>query len=393
MIRILHVLGKLDRGGVETWLVQVLRNIDRKKYQMDFMVHTTDPGAHDEEVRALGARIIPCEGVSNPLQYASSFRRIARDNSPYDVVHSHVHHFSGYVLMLAALAGVKVRIAHSHTSAPEYSAGLPRCAYLAVMRHLIKRYTTVGITVSRLAGDSLMSGWETDNRWHLMPYGLEIEPFGIRANSVALRKELGLPPEAAVVGHVGRFVDAKNHNLIVSVASELIKLRPNVSFLLIGDGPMRLAIETNLRNSGLTDRFVLTGTRDDIPMLMKSAMDVFLFPSKYEGLGIVLMEAQLAGLCSVVSDVIPVEADLTNDAVSRLPLSAQPRQWAEALNAILEARSHCIVSDDVRKQRSISESVLQLTNLDDSACQQTRTVGENEKKLTLTNKNEDLCAP
>src|ERR1700678_3039861 len=107
-MRILHVLGKLDRGGAETWLVQVLRNIDRQKYQMDFLVHTADPGAYDEEVRALGSRIIPCLSPSNPVQYAYNFQRILTRYGAYDVVHSHVHHFSGYVLMLAAMAGVKV---------------------------------------------------------------------------------------------------------------------------------------------------------------------------------------------------------------------------------------------------------------------------------------------
>src|ERR1039457_6645428 len=107
-MRILHVVGKLDYGGVETWLVQVLRHIDRQKYQMDFLVHTTDRGLYDEEVRALGSRIVPCLSHTHPLQYAFNFRRALRQYGPYDVVHSHVHHYSGYVLLLAAMAGVPV---------------------------------------------------------------------------------------------------------------------------------------------------------------------------------------------------------------------------------------------------------------------------------------------
>ena len=139
-MRILHVLGKLDYGGVETWLVQVLRHIDRQKYQMDFLVHTTDPGMYDEEVRALGARIIPCLGPSNPLQYALNFRRVLGEYGPYDVVHSHVHHYSGYVLMLAAMVGVTVRIAHSHndTRSAESAKSVGRRAYRRIMQMMIR---------------------------------------------------------------------------------------------------------------------------------------------------------------------------------------------------------------------------------------------------------------
>ena len=254
-MRILHVLGKLDRGGVETWLVQVLRHIDREKYQMDFLVHTTDPGAYDEEVKALGARIIPCLRPSNPAMYAKNFFRILREHGPYDVVHSHVHHYSGYVLMLAAMAGVKARVAHSHTSAPEPSAAITRRAYLRAMQHLIKRNATIGIAISTVAGDSLMAGWQENSNWHLRPYGIETKPFGAIVDSTAVRKELGLLPEALVVGHVGRFVDVKNHKFIIQVASELLKCNPNVAFLLVGDGPLRADIEMELARLGFIQTF------------------------------------------------------------------------------------------------------------------------------------------
>ena len=170
-MRILHVLGKLDRGGVETWLVQVLRHIDRQKYQMDFLVSDPSPGAYDEEVRSLGARIIPCLDYRNPPQYAFNFWRILRKCGPYDCVHSHVHNCSGFVLMLAAMAGVRSRIAQSHTNTKltETSAGPVRRVYVGLMRRLLKRYASLGIAVSSFAGDSLMPGWRDDARWHLRP--------------------------------------------------------------------------------------------------------------------------------------------------------------------------------------------------------------------------------
>ncbi len=113
-IRVLHVFGALNRAGAETWLMNVLRHIDRERFQLDFVVHTTAPGAYDPEVRALGGRIFPCLGTRNPLRYGRNLKNILQTAGPFDVVHSHVHNYSGFVLRTARQAGVPIRIAHSH---------------------------------------------------------------------------------------------------------------------------------------------------------------------------------------------------------------------------------------------------------------------------------------
>jgi glycosyltransferase involved in cell wall biosynthesis len=367
-MRILHVLGKLDRGGVETWLVQVLRHIDRQKYQMDFLVNDPNPGAYDDEVRSLGARIIPCLGYRNPARYALNFWRILREYGPYDCVHSHVHNGSGYVLMLAAMAGVPSRIAQSHTNTKltEASAGPVRRLYLGLMRRLLKRYASLGIAVSSFAGDSLMPGWRDDARWHLRPYGIESAPFDIEVDSAGVRARLGIQPGVPVVGHVGRFVEVKNHRLILEIAEELSRLDPKVVFLLVGDGPLRPEIEAEIRRHGMTERFVLAGLRADIPAILQGAMDAFLFPSLYEGLGIALMEAQLAGLRCVVSDVVPPEAELVPGMVSWISLSDSPKRWAESLHDIFTSEEVWNVSEEVRRNHSIETSVSQLAALYES---------------------------
>jgi glycosyltransferase involved in cell wall biosynthesis len=368
-MRILHVLGKLDHGGVENWLIQVLRNIDRNQYQMDFMVHHPNPGAYDEKARSFGSRVIHCPGYRNPARYALNFRRVLREYGPYDVVHSHVHHHSGIVLAIAKAAGVPARIAHSHTTAPEPSPSAIRKAYLSTMEHLIRENATLGIAISKPAGDSLMPTWQRKSNWYLRPYGIETEPFDVSVDHT-IRRELGLPTGCPVVGHVGRFVDVKNHSLIIQIAADLIKSSPNVRFLLVGDGPLRPEIEAQIAEHSLSHHFVLPGIRTDIARIMKGAMDVFLFPSKYEGLGLVLMEAQLAGLCSVVSDVIPSEAEITEGAVTRVPLSASPAEWAVSLNRILRNKQQCSVPAEIRKQHSIVESVRQMTELYDMSVPQ-----------------------
>ena len=113
-IRILHVVGGMDPGGVETWLMHILRNIDRDRFHMDFIVHTNKHCAYDDEICTIGSKIIPCLHPNQPWTYAANFRRIVNEHGPYDIVHSHVHHFSGYVLRLAKQLGIRTCIAHSH---------------------------------------------------------------------------------------------------------------------------------------------------------------------------------------------------------------------------------------------------------------------------------------
>jgi len=372
-MRILHVLGKLDYGGVETWLVQVLRHIDRQKYQMDFLVHATDPGAYDEEVRALGARIIPCLGPSHPLQYAFNFLRVLREYGPYDVVHSHVHHYSGYVLMLATMAGVPVRVAHSH-SAPrskEAFRGLGRSAYLRTayrrtMQAMIAICATRGLAVSGEAGDHLFSkNWRSyPRRWRLQPLGIDLARFDIQVDRDSLRRALGIPSEAFVIGHVGRFVAPKNHAFLVEIARDLVGLEPKAVFLLVGDGPLRAEIEAKVNGYSIEKHFIFAGPRADVPALMKGAMDVFLFPSLYEGLGLALLEAQAAGLISVVSDVVPGESDVIPSLVDRLSLGDSASTWAHAVlaGARRAERPHWCQLMAGLAGRSIESSVASLTS-------------------------------
>ncbi len=365
-MRILHVLGKLDRGGVEAWLVQLLDHIDRSRYEMDFVVHTESPGAYDDQIRSLGARIIPCLHTDRPLEYAKNFAKILHEHGPYDCVHSHVHHYSGYVLLLARMRGIPVRIAQSHTADPEEGAGQMRKAYLGAMRRLIAMNATAGIVVSHLAGDALFPSWKSNPRWHLLPYGIDTERFNHFHDTARMRTELGMPQGARVIGHVGRFVDVKNHRKIIAIAKELCPADPNLHFLLVGDGVLRSDIEAEIAASGLENRFTLTGNRGDVPQVLQAAMDVFLFPSKYEGLPIALMEAQLAGLCCVASNAITPESALDPAMVQWLPLSAPAAVWGEAIQGMLATNPKPAVSAAVRNRLSIQSCVRGLTQLYDS---------------------------
>jgi glycosyltransferase involved in cell wall biosynthesis len=343
-IRVLHVLDGLDRGGIETWLVRVLRHIDRDRFPTDVLVTGPRPGAYTDEARALGVVVIPClnvpvERMFRPLRplwlfhYARSLGRILRERGPYAIVHSHFDP-CGLPLRCAHRAGVPVRIAHSHDSSPElgYRGRLVRRCFLPLARRWIVAHATLGLGVSRRAAAARFGPhWDQDARWRTFPCGIDLRPFAQAVNRQAVRRELGLPDDAFVVGHVGRFHQDKNHSLLIDVAAELARRMPRFRLVLVGDGPLRAAITHKVAGAGLADRVHFLGVRADVPRLMLGAFDVFALPSRCEGLGLVLVEAQAAGLPCVISDAVPDEAVAVPPLVCRVPAGAPAAAWVDAV--------------------------------------------------------------
>lgn len=331
-IKVLHVLGGLNRGGVETWLMHVLRHIDRDKFQLDFLVSTTRECAYDHEAQALGSRIIHNPDPHSPLLYARNFVRNYKKYGPYDIVHSHVHHFSGFVLFLSKIVGVPMRISHSHndTRSAEASKGLSRKMYLRLMKWLIDICSTHGLAASAMAAEDLFGmDWRKDKRWSVLHYGINLEPFNRNVDRVKIRRELGIHDNAFVVGHVGRFAEQKNHAFLLDIAASVLEREQDIIFLLVGDGPLRPLMGKRAEDLDIKDKVIFTGVRSDIPDLMLGAMDLFLFPSLYEGLPVTLIEAQAAGITCLISDVITEEVDIIKEIVYRISLEEAPFVWAE----------------------------------------------------------------
>jgi glycosyltransferase involved in cell wall biosynthesis len=330
-IRVLHIVGGMDRGGVETWLMHVLRHIDRERFQMDFMVHTAKPCAYDDEVRALGGRILPCVGHTRPWSYGRNLRHILAAYGPYDVMHSHVHHYSGYTLRLAHRAAIPVRIAHSHCSAGLQNVlpNLFRWTYLKMTKRWLRRFATIGLAVSENAAEALFGlAWQRDPLCQLLYCGIDLLPFYTEADA-SIRVALQLPPGAFVLGHVGNFVEEKNHLFLLKVARSVVDTNINARLLLIGDGPLRPAIERRVAELGLTEHVVFAGRRSDVPRVLVGAVDVFVMPSLREGLPLAGLEAQAAGLPCVLSDTITRELEVVPQIIRRLSLSTPTSVWAD----------------------------------------------------------------
>jgi glycosyltransferase involved in cell wall biosynthesis len=354
-VRILHVVGMMDRGGAETWLMHILRNIDRNSFQMDFMVNTTDACAYDEEILALGSRIIPCTGPSNPLAYARKFKQVLREYGPYDIVHSHIHHYNGYILKLAEEAGIPIRVCHSHidSTALEAKAGWLRRLYLKLMSHWIDRYATIGLGCSDLASANLFGrDWKNDSRWQSYYYSMDLTPFAAQIDPQSVRAELGIPASAFVIGHVGRFEDQKNHTFLVDIFAEVLKREPQAYLLLIGKGSLLPAIEQQVSELGIEGHVIFAGVRPDVPRVMRGAMDAFVMPSLCEGLPLVGIEVQAAGLQTFLSEAITEEVCIVEPLVQRLSLSQPAEVWAQA---ILRARQDASI-DRVKALNIVQQS-------------------------------------
>ncbi len=371
--RILHVLAGMNRGGVETWLMHVLRNIDQNRYQFDFLTTTKQTCAYDDELREMGCKIIPCLKPSNPLQYGRNFKRLVRESGPYDILHSHVHHFSGFVCLLGKHAGIPMRIAHSHndTRLKETRAGFMRRMYLRNTQRMIFKYATHGVACSGLAAEDLFGGeWESDERWKLLYCAVDLLPFKAHVDKAEVRAEFGFPPDAFVLGHVGRFATQKNHSFLIDIIAEAVRKEPKCRAFLVGDGPLRPTIESKVHALGLNKHVVFAGQRADIPRLMKGAMDAFVFPSHHEGLGLVLIEAQAAGIPCFASDRVPSEAAVVNQAVKFIGLYKMAEHWADLVLSSKQDKSSITTEESLKQLMdspfSINNSVSALCSLYDS---------------------------
>jgi glycosyltransferase involved in cell wall biosynthesis len=301
------------------------------------------------------------------MAYRADLQRLLREQGPFDVVHSHMQLFSGLVLREAHRADVPGRIAHARNSQDGQGNAPLRRAYRALMRRWIRRYTTHLFAVSTTAAEGAFGKGVVDSGRCRILTGVDFSPFQAEGDRDRVRAELGIPGGTLVVGHVGSFRRQKNHQFLVEIARRLVELQPDTRFLLIGKGELRPSFEEVVRSWGLADAVRLLGERNDVPRLLR-AMDVFVFPSLYEGLPRVLIEAQAVGLLCVASNRITPEAAAWPDSVRFLPLEEGPEVWAQVLAAAAqESTSPARGAEAIRRFEarglSIVANALELTDL------------------------------
>ncbi len=328
----------MDRGGAETGAMQVLRRIDKSKFQYDFLTLKEGPGYFDAEIEKLGSRIYYLKKRSNPFLFYKELKKLFKTVGPYPIIHSRVHHYSGFILFMAKQLGIPVRIAHSHSATPP-SRGLTkllRYPYYFVTKVLIKQYATAGLAVSKVAAESLFGkNWEKNPKFKVIYTGIDLLPYRER-KELNLKQDLNLPDDSIVIGHVGSFRVAKNHIFLLKIFRELYQKDQRFHLLLCGTGPLKNAMENLSKELQITSNVHFLGLRNDIPQLMLNVMDMFVLPSIYEGLPHVGVEAQAAGLPCFFSDKVTREIALIDHLVRFLPIDQGEKLWVDAIYALVE---------------------------------------------------------
>lgn len=329
--RVLQVVGTLGLGGAETMMMNLYRAVDRNRVQFDFLVFSETRGAYEAEVEELGGRIIR---MPDPAQIGAlrALRRMCvlmRSEGPFAAVHSHINYASGLSLCAAKMAGVQRRVAHAH-NAGGTSRGSRRALYEYIARNAILRCSTEIAACGDDAGAYLF-GPAWDDQGRTVHNAIDVARFS-EADATHGRlslSELGIAPDTYVLGCVARLTHQKNHAFVLRVIAALADAAPPVSLLLIGEGDLRSHLELEASRLGVLDRVLFLGARRDIPQLLK-AVDLLVLPSHYEGLPVVLVEAQAAGLRCLVSDAVTREADLGLGLLEYLPLDVEC--WASRIS-------------------------------------------------------------
>ncbi|QAA21576.1 glycosyltransferase family 1 protein [Sporolactobacillus terrae] len=333
-IRVLHILGSLQRGGTESVVFNNYRAIDRSKVQFDIAIDDSSMCGIPKSITDLGCKVYRIPPYTRLPKYIFAIRRICKQGN-YKIIHSHMNAVSVFSLCAAWLAGVPVRIAHSHTTAGKGKGEFIRNTLKYLLRPFSRVFANRYFACSEYAARWLFGNRVVDKgRVFVLNNAINTEKFAYDQHvRDEQRRNLGLD-DKFVVGHVGRFSPQKNHFFLLEAFNALYKVRNDAVLLLIGGlgsagGGIEEALRKRIDELGISDQVIFLGAREDISELYQ-AMDVFTLPSLYEGLGMACIEAQCSGLPCVLSDRVPKTARI-NKNVKFLPLEESCENWAKAL--------------------------------------------------------------
>ena len=368
--KVVIVLDNIRRGGIEITALRFFELLDSEEYEATFLLRNL---LHYDEsmVKILEKRrakiIVKPESFNSYLKDYFFFKKLFKKEK-YDIVHAHQLFYNGIIMRAAYKAGVGKRIAHSHATEENCVMGKVKKTvsdiYRAVMRVVIKKYATDIVGCSEKAGEYMCGKRLFRERGTVLPNYVNIDEYSFSGESRLLkRKEFGLTDEL-LIGHTGSIYWIKNQTFLVELLAGLLKVCPNARLMLVGeeaDGGKTKALAKELN---VADKVIFTGSRDDIPELL-CAMDIFMFPSRFEALPIAPIEAQASGLPCIVSTGVPEEIKVT-DSFARLSLDAPAEQWIEKIaefsafdrtkNDLTELKARYSAQSIARKLNALYES-------------------------------------
>lgn len=323
-IRVLQIVTTMNRGGLETMLMNYYRNINRSLIQFDFLEHRNEKSDYDDEIEQLGGRVYRI-GTLNPfsIKYRKQIKIFFDMHPEYRIVHCHLDCMSSLPLSYAKKAGIPVRIAHSHSSSQDKNL-----KYLLKLfyKRKIPKESNYLFACGNKAGSWMYGG----QRFTIINNAIDSKLF-LYDKKVRdlIRKKMNIEKKF-VIGHVGRFNEPKNHLFIIDIFNELVSINKNAHLVLVGEGILKEKVAHKVKTLGLSDRVTFYGKSDCVNQILQ-AFDIFLFPSLYEGLPVTMIEAQSSGLKCFISDKVPSEC-IISDNVETLKLEDSAKKWAENIN-------------------------------------------------------------
>lgn len=317
--------GVMSYGGMESYMMNYFRNVNKNDFQIDFVQQGNSKGVYDTEIEEMGGNVLYVTPKNRNI--IKNIIETCKIIKQYDVIHVHMDAFNYVYLLLGKLCGVKVRISHSHNT-KHLTSNWAKLYYLNYFKNHIYRVATNLFACSELAGNWLYG----DRDFEVIPNAIEYEKYKFNMNyRNEIRNSLNILDEL-VVGHVGRFDYQKNHKFLIEIFSEVVKINNKAKLLLVGDGDLKMEIEEIIKERNLTKNVILLGNRSDVYKLY-NAFDVLILPSLFEGLPVVLVEAQANGLTCLVSDVVTNEVNIMNK-INFMSLDSLASIWGRGVTAI-----------------------------------------------------------
>ena len=321
-IRVLQIVSYMQRGGLETLLMNYYRHIDRDKVQFDFLVHRSFRSAYDDEIENMGGKIYRIPQL-NPFsfKYHRALDCFFEQHREYKIVHCHLDCMSAIPLKHAMKNNVPVRIAHAHSSnqVRDYKYLLK-----LIYKKQIPEYANKLFACGKKAGEYMFEG----QNFSILNNAIDVGKYTYNEEiRIKVRNELGFENDQFIIGHVGNFTEPKNHEFLIQVFQKIYENNHAARLLLVGDGHLVESTKELCIKNNLSNKVIFTGSRSDVFDLLQ-AMDIFVFPSLYEGFPVSLIEAQANGLHCFISDRIPDESILIPSSVHRISLDESASDWA-----------------------------------------------------------------
>lgn len=361
-IRILHVIGIMNRGGAETMIMNLYRSIDRSKVQFDFVQNSNETAAYDDEILELGGKIYHCPHYNgkNHFEYKKWWEQFfEKHKKEYAAVHGHLGSTAAIYLKVAKKYGVYT-IAHSHSS-----GGIKNIKGLLynIMSYNTRYIADYFFSCSQVAGkDRFGTKVLHSSNYRVLHNAIDTNLFRYNIEiRNRVREEFNIQQNQLILGHIGRFTREKNHVFVLEIMAELLKRNPSTMLLMIGDGPLRTSIQKRAGELGIEKSVIFTGVRSDVNCLIQG-MDVFVFPSLYEGLPVTLIETQTSGLPCIMSNKVPEETIMIPQIMKVLSLDNSVKDWVDEVVRLYSKKRQSYQKEIISKGYDIKTTVQWIEN-------------------------------